>query len=294
MGRWIWILVCLLALGPLAGRITMMHHAVDGSSNATLLAGGSIFMGVAVLVVVVLIAVAAAGIGARFVDATTGCLAGASIFGWAAWSSGQVDAVLRMKGGGALWVLCIESLLLGLAVIAVVVVSVIVQPSTEVQRARHKNRPFIPADFGDLARIQALRLDAPAQIAIAAGAAIVLGAANAFFFASEFHHGQGVAAAMFAAVFGVGVARILVPKCPVVVPVAGLVVLAVVVFVVAGVMHGSKVMEAIASGGYVRFARPAPLDWAAGLCLGIPMGRAFGDSFGPKEHVASSSSPAGV
>ena len=72
------------------------------------------------------------------------------------------------------------------------------------------------------------------------------------------------------------------------------VVLLLLLLCVAGVMHGSKVMEAIASGGYVRFARPAPLDWAAGLCLGIPMGRAFGDSFGPEEHVASSSSPAGV
>lgn len=289
MVRWIWVLICLLVLGPAVGWVVSFHHATDGSGNATLLVGSSLFGGLVAMCVVALVAIAVASVGARLVDATTGFLGGASIFGWAAWSSGQVDSVLHLSGSRALWVMALEVMLLGVSVLAIVVLAVRFQPSTDIQRARQRNRPFVPAEFGDMDHVHDLRRDSMSHLGIALGAAILLGGVNAFFFASHYMHGQGVAAAVFATLFGVGVARVLVPKCPVLVPLVGLLIVSAGGYIVAGVLHGSHVGQAIADGSFLRLARPAPLDWAAGLCLGLPMGRAFGDSFGAKGHAPAAS-----
>lgn len=276
----IWICLALAALvaGPIAGEITGSLRALDGSEAATALLSTSSVMGL----VKTLAAVGLAGliglITARLGSLSTGFAAASLTLCWAAWRSGRIDEILRRtQSASTFWTLAAESAILGVAGLLAAWAIIYSAPTPDTGGAAETKRESPWSTDG----------------LTAAGLAVVVGGFSAMFIARSEMVGQTFAAALVAAMLGTTVGRVVRPNAPFIAFFIAGVALSILAPVAASFLHDQSLPSALNSGDLTPIARIMPLDWLAGMFMGVPLGAAWAKSFtdAPSEQMHTKPAP---
>lgn len=269
--RWTYILACLLAIGPAAGRLARFVSDGQGGHACSLLVGDMPLAGAVIGFVVVAIAAVVGVIASRLFSLGTGLAVAGMVFGWTSWHLGTVESIIRATGGEVeLWRLAVEGLALTLAAAGIAHVATL---------AAAASQPAATSKPGT--RLEALLVKTADRPALGVtAAAVVIGAAAAFAAASlvclSGLKGQslmgavvgGIACGM-AACYVAGAAKVTLHPAA---PVLGMVLAAVAAPVMASIMHGGDLLAVLYADRLLAAARPLPVDWAAGALLGVPVG----------------------
>jgi hypothetical protein len=275
VGRWIFVLVALFAVGPaLAGWVGGVR-AVDGSHAASLLVSQSPTTGAIRGAVLLALAGVFAVAGTIGFGRDTGMLGAGVIVAWVAWGMGSTESILRLSGSGApLGRLAMEGRLVGVLGIGVIAVVQIVSNRAGGQASGHSSG-LLATDVESNASVPT------------AGAAAILGSAVAagllaWLVAVDASKGQAVIAAWLAAIAGAGAAQVAASfmraRATMVSVMIGLVLVAAVGPLLAQQSGGSRVVQDALAGRLFSLARPISLDWVAGGLLGIPIGLGWANS----------------
>ncbi len=263
------------------GRLVGSLHAVDGGHDVTLLVGAAPVMGLIFGLGSVVVALAYGALAGRMLGERTGTLSGGLLLAWIAWNTGDMTLILRFDGSAATLVkLAVEAGLIGGLVLAGGVLIARMASDTEPKAAGAGNE------------LKAL-LTPGALAGMGAGAAAAL--AIAWVIAFDGQRGQALMAAVFGAIGAGAVSRLVAMSLadghPArLMPYASVLVAAVVAPLVGFAVPGagslsSAVMEGTIAGPLL----VEPLDWAAAMLLGVPIGIGWTAAI---THKAGESKPA--
>jgi len=260
--QWITAAFAALVAGPVAGWATAAHRGVDGSAHATMLLGASPLVGVLGHLGAMLIAAAVGVATARLLNGRYGLFCAGLVLAWAAARSGRVEQVLTAQGdGGSLTTLTIEGLIV--AALTAGLVFVVCRDGTYEKPSRFE---------------KALS----AESALGLSAALVAGGIGAWLAAQDDLKGQTIAAAWVAGALGAIFARVLAHRSRGWVVCLGVMLLGVVGPLMASRMGLERFLAGLYSGEasatLANLARVAPLDWAAGVLMGLPVGMTWAGS----------------
>lgn len=272
--RWMFPLLAMLVVGPLAGGLTSSLRGPDGGSAATLLVSTSGLSGILAGVGVVALAAIWGALTAKFIGAHDGLFSAGLVLAWGTWSTGTIDQLVRAHpadiaaGSTSIFTtLALEgAVLLPLAFAAAwLIIKVGRAPKPE---SGHQPEPKVLGEA----------LSAAGGVGLLA--AIGAGGVVVYLVAQESTKGQTFAAAVLAGVAAAGLGRVLAFRTHAAVFVGALAVLAIASPLSALAMHGSggKSMMAAQAGRLFSLARPLPLDWIAGAFVGVPLGLAWASS----------------
>ena len=269
--RWVYILAILLGVAPLAARVLLGSlRAPDGSLEATILTSSSTGTGLIGLVVGGVLACVCGGLGSRLFGRDVGFTVAGSVFIWAAWRCGLPEHMVRLReSGAALSALVIEQGLVGAIAIASSIVVVVMGKDVPTHFAGSRVRAVVVGESEE-----------SSKVALAGGACTLASAAVsgavAYFIAIESLKGQTVMATVCAGVAAAAASHVLGlalgVRTGVLPPMLGAVLAAIAGPIIARATHGAGLVTAATAGNLFELARPAPLDWAAGLLLGVPVG----------------------
>jgi len=264
--RWVWFLVALLALGPIAGAMVGRLRASDGSGETTLLLSSGLLGGVLALVGVGALMGAAGLLGGRWFGVRAGQWCAGFVLAWAAYRSGRMERVLVLEPDG-LGVLAFEGLLVTLVVACVATAMALLASKGDAERERW------------LVRAKAMWLDKGALIGMGAtAAAMVLIAAVVV--ANDLR-GQaviglalgGVLAGALGGVAGTAAGG---GRTPAWAPIVTGGALAGLIAPIAAMLTTGDVRAAAIAGDLRGFAMAQPLDFASAAFLGVPLGARWG------------------
>lgn len=262
--KWTLVLGALLAAGPVAWLLTGTLRGADGARDATPLLSISPAMGVVKgLIAIGLAAAVGYGVAVK-VTARYGVFCAGLVLAWAAWGTGNIDAILRVTPErAALWRLAVEGLILGV-------------PAAAAGWFIMNREPVVRDEEESATRFRRLGAGASpwALDGAALGVTLVAAVLAAWLVAQNTLKGQTVVAAMMAGVLaGVAITALTIRARP------GVLVVGVVVMAFAGPAVGALVeptgtaLVMAANGGLLTpTARILPLDWIAGAFLGVPIG----------------------
>ncbi len=257
--RWTAVALAAFVVGPVAGWLTGSLRAPDGAADATALLSTSPALGLVSTLAAVLLAVAYGHIVAKLQNFKWGMLCAGLIVAWAAWQSGRADAVIRrVQAPSALWLLAIEGLIYGF--IGVVATYFIV-------RASDNRAAGVDGDEGT--QQDSMK---------AAGVAVLAGAVVAWGVARSEMVGQTFGAAVAAGIVGTLVGRVVGHRACVPASMLACPILAAASPAIGAVMHGQSVTEALYRGELFALARIMPLDWLAGMLIGVAVGVSWAGS----------------
>ncbi len=112
--RWVYVLACLFAIGPLMLRVVLRVHDAHGGHAATLLTDGA--AGFIVLFGVIGVCAAVGIIGARFFSLGVGSMGAGIVAAWSAWGCATIDVIVRATSSASVMKpLAIEGLICALA-----------------------------------------------------------------------------------------------------------------------------------------------------------------------------------
>lgn len=252
-----WTIFALAALvaGPIAGRLVEMSQAADGARAATALISASPVMGIilygAAFVIAGLVGVAAA----RVAPLGVAMPAAGLVLAWVAWRTARIDDVLRLTHeSGSFWTLAIEGLLMAGAGIAI---------GAFILRASRR----LKAEPGDGLF--------SGQTLAGAGAGMAAGAMAAWLIARSDEVGQTFAAAIAAGVAVTVVGRIVSVRAPLLAFVAVGSLLAFAGPAAGGIANGAEAVRDAYAGTLIPLARVMPIDWIAGILIGVPIGASW-------------------
>lgn len=283
--RWIFILLCLLVVGPIVYRLTSGLRDVDGGHAATLLLAESLPKGLLAGAVTLLAAAVAGAVGSYLFSLSTGFSCAGVILAWGAWGLGTIDAIIRRShGAGDLPKLAAEG---GVVTAAALVMSVAM-----VVIARRRQPKPIDAPGGVLGLLGEPTADKPLQGGVIAGlVASLIGAAIGIWVMPVITlHGQTlmtvVVAGILAGVVGQFTASSQGVTITPVTPTLTLLLLAVAGPVIARLMGTNEhVVELAYQQQLLPLARPVSLDWAAGALLGTPIGIGWAGAMMDARHT---------
>ncbi len=290
-----WMLA-LFVLGPIAGRLTGMLRAPDGSGDATLIVGSSPLLGVIAGAVTL---VFAAGVGI-FAARVNGCRSGLNsagiVLAWAASQTATIEAILRRaEGPGPLIPLAIEGLAFGMFAVPIGALVWQAGLGRGLHGAAHPLPPGAPAltrwltsapsgarglraEHESLAASLVRAFARPAGLG-AVAIFVAVGAAMCWLVAQDSLKGQAIFAAAMTGIVAVPIGRLageaLGEQPPASAFFLGAALLAAVGPVAAMLLHGAGVRDDLYAGKLVGIAAPVTLDWAAGAFIGIPIGEAW-------------------
>ena len=273
--RWVLKFAAILLVGPLAGMLVGGLRAPDGGSGATLLINDAPVMGLVMGLLAIGLATAFGIITARLSTLRLGMFTMGVVLAWAAWSTGHLDAIVRhSNSGGVMFKLAAEGLIVGAASLAGAWAVVMFGG-----RGKEERGPLINA-----------------QTPAAIGGAVLAGAAAGWIIARSELVGQTVGAAIAAGLVGITVGRVVAMGTNVVTLIGGALLLAVLGPLAGAFMHGSDLAASVYSGEIAAIARIMPLDWAAGIMIGAPIGTTWAASLTEKhtEKMAAAGESGGV
>lgn len=268
--EWVSLLAAVIVLGPVAGWAVASLRPALGADVATPLVSASPFVGLLAAVLVFALAALAGVLGTVTVSRGMGMASAGFVLVWAACRSAAGADLLRLGGSPVLVRFALEALVL--APIALLAMRV-------VQRARAADHsddhyPLSEAREGVIAGLSALARSPRGLVAVAAG---VVGAfAGCWLGSVEVLKGQsvfagvlaGVGAGVFAGLLCAGVDD---PR-PSYAAYVAMLLAAVLAPLIALGLHGTQVSTASVTGALIPLGRLVPLDWFAGLFLGVPWG----------------------
>ncbi|GJQ29961.1 MAG: hypothetical protein HBSAPP03_18450 [Phycisphaerae bacterium] len=269
--RWTLILFCLFAIGP-AVRILVLRvlddqggHAVTLALNAT--PGAAVLAGLA--------AFGAAGVvgalGAHLFSMGTGLLCAGITLAWARWGLGTVDAMIRQEPTGAFrFVFAGENAVALLLTACMAGLFVFLASRRQPAGAQSSS----PGGLGALVVLGGEYRVKAMLAALAVG--LVAGAGMTWLDAISALRGQTLMAVFGGALVCGAVGQLIASsmRCTItpVLPVLGMLVVALAGPILAGAMHGAGLLDASNRGSLLGLAMPVSLDWAAGSLLGGPIG----------------------
>jgi hypothetical protein len=275
--RWIFYLVAVFVVGPLAGMLVASLHGLDGSTHTTLLVNASIPKGILVGVVV-LAAATAMGAGCAFItDARSGMVTTGLVLVWAAWRGGQVDEILRTAGGSgnaksALYPMAVEGAVLGAAAVLATVLIMRVARRNPDQTAS----PSGPTTNGIVAMLKKAITGEGVAISVITTVAVTAGIAWWLVFSE--YKGQVLLGAAVAIFLGVAAGRVAGNQPPPQACMIAVGLLAALSPAAAAIAQGSDILATTYAGSLFPIARLAPLDWIAAGFLGAPVGLTWASS----------------
>lgn len=267
---------------PLAGL-----RGVDAGHDVSLFVGANPIVGL-LLGVAILVATAVYGlISSKLVDARTGTLSAGFLLAWAAWRTGSMEGLFRLQpGSGTLIRLALEAGVIG--GLTLLICLAIVGSG----RGHHENpHADLPGphlgSLGQLARPQVL-----VGVGVGALAALVIAHVVAF----NPLRGQALVAAVLASIAAGAVTRLVISAtinrdAPSASPYAAVLLAGIVGPVIGFITPGvSRLDDAALHGALLGPLLVQPLDWAAGMLIGTPIGLAWAGAAVQKAHDAESAS----
>ncbi len=272
--RWSFIIVSVLALGPLAAMLLEGLRDGDGSTHATLLVSSSPMAYLAKGLAIAAFAAGMGVVGAKCFSRDTGLTAAGLVTAWAAWRVGGAEPILRTTAG-PLVKIALEALALALPLLAGVFAA---------ERFAKGREQGVTSLF-----TQIDRNTNPTHAAIACGlAAAALAGVGAYLVAISSIPGQRVFAAITAGIAAGGGAMVVGSMMGVrpgaFLPTLGVVIASIVAPLAAMILHGDKAQTAALASNILPLARPVSFDWTSGAYLGVPIGLSWAHSMLEGEH----------
>ncbi len=277
--RSIVVVASLLAIGPLAAMLINSLRDADGGRAVTLLVNGNLGGGLAAGAVV-FVAAAIVGLAAsHFLSLNTGLMSAGIILAWGRWGEGTLEGVVRRAGNGKdLTMLAVEGLVVTL--IAAALTRLMVKVAHNAQHPDSKPSGALIAG-PDGASIWPMFFAVLLAGAAAAGVITWLLSVSGA-------KGQTFAAAVLGAIAAGATAQVIASSkgfhAMPATPMLSIALVALVGPLVAMVMHGAGLIDAVYSGKVFSLARPFCLDWAAGALLGVPIGLGWAGSMLDRRH----------
>ena len=275
--RWTFYLLALLVLGPMAAILTANLRASDGGPHATAFTSTSAVAGMIATLVAFVLAAAAGIAAARLTTARAGMTTAGLILAWAAWRSGEVEHIIRTAHSASPMIpLAIEG---ALSVILVVAVAFGIDrygglDHTSPVWPGPADSPPRPPTTTTAEALRSLLRISPMSLAGATAA----GGVAAWLVAAQGLKGQTVAAAIVSGLAAAAVGRAIDIKAHATALMLPGVVIALAGPIIGLVLSHGAIVDAMYAGTLAPIARIAPLDWAAGWLLGLPMGLGWATS----------------
>jgi len=272
--QWVFAAIAALIVGPIAGWATALNHGVDGSGDATMLVGASVATGVLGHAVALALAGGLGLVASRVLGGRYGLFTAGVVLTWAAARTGRVETILSAQPEtGTVVSLMIEG---GVLAAAAAALAWLICRDKE-----HEN----PAQ-------QEKALSGETLLGLAA--ALVAGGLGAWLAARDDIKGQTIAAAWVAGALGATLARVLAHRTPGWSVVLGACLCGVVGPALAVSVAPEKLLIGMYSGGIsselLSLMRVAPLDWIAGVFMGVPVGMSWAGSMMEKRVAESDAS----
>jgi len=283
--RWLVPIGSCLLLGPLAGWLTHTLRAPDGGAHTSLLLSASPLLGLLAGAGAVLLAGIAGVFAAAIIGTRMGLFTAGLVLAWASFGTGRIDGILgrvaaggRGGGAGAMTLLSVEGLVVGLLGVLIAAAVLLVPVRRAASQADAQHHPV--QHFAEPRKI--LHRSAPlAMFAGVVGAGLVV-----WLVAQSTAKGQTFAAAALGGVVAGAALRILAVHASGVWAFVAFAILSTASPVLARFMS-DDVAAAALSGQLLRLAHPLPLDYLAGALVGVPMGLAWGASMVVKAETAA-------
>lgn len=272
--RWSLYIVSLIVLGPIAGLLMELSDAPDGTAGTVLVAGSPV-LGILGLVLGSAIAAGVGAVAAWLGGLRPGLTCAGIVLAWMAGMSSGLTSIVAASDKGPWVALLIEGVLVGMCLLGIGVV---------VSLAADRHRVPASSPHQPVASEHGLSFNKRSIAALAA--AVPAGAVAAWALAMTDLKGQVIAAATLAAVALTLLMRLIDLKTPALGALAAGAVLA--VFGPAYALAQVPAEGALASA-YTQaipgIVLVTPLDWAAGLLLGTPLGLAWSASIAKRAET---------
>ena len=270
--RWSLYVAAAVLVGPVAGLLMDLSSAPDGSAGTVLLSASPV-LGVIGLV---LGAALAAGIGALAAwrcGLRPGLTCAGIVFCWMAGMSSGLTGAIAAAGHGPWWSLMIEGALVATCLAGVGVVLALAARHHTPTPSEHVTPQSIEALESEHALTLSPRMFGGIAVAVAAGAAM------AWVLAVTDIRGQVIAAAAIAAIAIGLVIKLVEIKTPAIAALAAAGVLAIASPAYALVaVDADTALAAAYAQALPGLVLVTPLDWAAGVLIGTPIGLAWAAS----------------
>lgn len=255
MINWAVFAVAALVAGPIAGWLVEMARAAHGGTDPTALLSASPVIGVALYAAAFVVAGAVGAAAAKVAHSGVALASAGIVLAWVAWRTARIDDVFRFAGEGpAFWTLAIEGLLMAAGGVGVGALILRMEPA----RGGGKTDEFDGLLSGH---------------SLAGGiAGLVAGLMAAWALARSDAVGQTFAAAIGAGVAAAVVGRVVSVRAPVLAFIAVGSLLAFAGPAIAAIMSPADPVRAAYAGTLIPIARVMPIDWIAGIFIGVPIG----------------------
>lgn len=269
--EWVSLVLGVLILGPVAGLLPAMLRSPAGSGETTALTSTKPLLGIVLSLGALAIAAVVGMFGSKTVTRPMGMACAGFTLVWVACRSGRAEMIFRESASPAMsaWMMVIEAAILALPALFVVT---LVQKPRPLESGEHA-AAFMEVRTGLIEGLKALFRDHRGLVGI--GAAIAGAAFGCALGSISLLKGQCVFAGVLAGI-GAGCAGGLaiagVDSKPSLAPYVGVMITAIAAPIVAVFMHGSGLATAAITGDLVPVGRMIPMDWIAGMFLGVPWG----------------------
>ncbi|MBX3379465.1 MAG: hypothetical protein KF805_05180 [Phycisphaeraceae bacterium] len=269
--EWVSLVLAVLILGPVAGLLPAMLRSPAGSGQTSALTSTTPMLGIVFTLAALALALVVGMFGSKTVTRPMGMACAGFTLVWVACRFGRAEMIFRESTSPttSAWLMAIEAAILAIPALWV---------ATWVQRPRpFESDDNVPAlaeiHTGFIEAIRALVSDYRGLVAVAAAAGgAVFGCALG---SISLLKGQCVFAGVLAGI-GAGCAGGLViaglDSKPALAPYLGVMLVAIGAPIAAIFIHGSGLGVAAVTGDLTPLGRLIPIDWIAGMFLGVPWG----------------------
>lgn len=279
--------LALFLVGPVITLPLAGLRGIDAGHDVSLLVGSSPALGV-ILGLALLAATTVYGLlSARFVDARTGTLSAGFVLAWGAWRTGNMEWLFRLEpSAGTLIRLSVEA---GMVGVGAMLIALLIASS---------GRPRSETPHADLPgpHLGSLRQLVQPQVLAGVAAGALAGLVIAHLVAFNPLRGQALVASVFASIAAGAVARLVIRaaanrEAPSASPYAAVLLAGMAGPLIGFIKPGAAHLEdAALQGTLLGPLLVQPLDWAAGMLIGTPIGLAWAGAAVHKAHDVESAS----
>lgn len=274
--RWTLIAIAVILVGPAVGWLFRLIPSIDGGPGVTTLVSQSAPAGIGLGVAGLLLAGAIGLLAARLIGYRDGLVCMGLALAWACWSTGTVMDLVRVTGTVPVFRLAAEGAILGIVAAGLAFLIV--------RQARDHNEPIAgDAAFASISSLVA--------ILTAAIGALVAG----WVVARTELVGQTLWAAIAGGVLGGVLARVAQPNCSAAATTVAVPIVATIGIILGEALTtGGNLAQAVYAGASTPLLRIMPIDWIAGMLLGLPIGISWGGSLVERHVHDGPGKPAGI
>lgn len=279
--------LALFIVGPVITLPLAALKGIDAGHDVSLLVSANPGLGLLLGLTVLVAATVYGLLSAKLVDARTGTLSAGFLLAWAAWRTGSMEWLFRLQpGGGTLIRLALESALLGVGSLFICLLA------ARTGRGHHEN-PHADLPGPHLGSIRQL---ANPQVLVGVGVGALATLVIAHLVAFNPLRGQALVAAVLASIAAGAVTRLVIRaaanrEAPSASPYAAVLLAGIVGPVIGFITPGpARLGDAALHGSLLGPLLVQPLDWAAGMLIGTPIGLAWAGAAVHKALDAESAS----